>query len=93
MNSRSSFRPPATYSFMSPTDTVRTATNASVTASGNAVLGYQWRRNGISIPGATLSSYTTPALSLADSLVQYSVVVFDAAGSVTSAGLAPSEGV
>ncbi|HOA60846.1 MAG TPA: hypothetical protein PLY00_10440 [Verrucomicrobiota bacterium] len=36
---------------------------------------YQWRRNGVDIRGATGSSYTTPALGLADDGTRYSVVV------------------
>lgn len=56
----------------------------SVTAAGTAPLAYQWRLNGAAIAGATTASYTTPALSVADSGGQYSVVVSNSAGSVTS---------
>ena len=55
-----------------------------VVAKGDAPLGYQWKKNGTDIPGATSSSYTTPATSLADSGAVYSVVVGNGAGSVTS---------
>ncbi|WIV99798.1 immunoglobulin domain-containing protein [Kinneretia aquatilis] len=58
----------------------------SVQASGSGPLSYQWRRNGTALSGATGSSYTTPVLSLADHGAVYSVVVSNAAGSVTSAG-------
>jgi serine protease len=62
----------------------QTATLA-VTAAGAATLNYQWKRNGTDIPGATSSSYTTPALSVGDSGTRYSVSVTNALGSVTSA--------
>jgi hypothetical protein len=45
---------------------------------------FQWRRNGTAIAGATLSSYTTPALSLTDDGAGYSVVVTSPGGTVTS---------
>lgn len=57
----------------------------SVVAAGTAPLSYQWRKNGTNIAGATTASYTTPALTLADSGAAYSVVVTNPAGSVTSA--------
>ncbi|MCX8517989.1 MAG: DUF1566 domain-containing protein [Rhodoferax sp.] len=56
----------------------------SVTASGTS-LGYQWKKNGVDISGATYSSHTIAATGLADAGV-YSVVVSNSAGgSVTSA--------
>lgn len=57
----------------------------SVTASGTGSLTYQWKRNGSDIGGATSSSYTTPALTVAtnDGDV-YAVVVTDSNGSTTS---------
>lgn len=57
----------------------------SVTASG-AQLGYQWKKNGTGIAGATGASYTTPALALADDQAVYTVTVTNPAGSVTSNG-------
>jgi alpha-tubulin suppressor-like RCC1 family protein len=57
----------------------------SVAATGTAPLSYQWRRNGTDIAGATSASYTTPATTLADNGAQFSVVVSNAVGSVTSA--------
>ncbi|MGE5338754.1 MAG: hypothetical protein ACM3PU_13055 [Gemmatimonadota bacterium] len=57
----------------------------SVLAGGNPPFGYQWKRNGVDIPGATSSSYATPALSFADNGALYSVTVSNAAGSVASA--------
>jgi hypothetical protein len=57
----------------------------SVVASGSATLSYQWRRNGADIAGATGDSYTTPPLTSADNGAQFTVVVSNAEGSVTSA--------
>jgi hypothetical protein len=56
----------------------------SVSASGTAPLSYQWKKNGASIAGATSSSYTTPPTTTADSGSQFSVLVSNSAGSVTS---------
>jgi len=47
-------------------------------------LNYQWRKNGADIPGATNSSYTTPATVAADNGSLFSVVVNNSGGSVTS---------
>src|SRR6202008_3245763 len=44
----------------------QTATFA-VVAAGTAPLSYQWRKNGVAIPGATSSSYTTLATTTSDS--------------------------
>jgi hypothetical protein len=57
----------------------------SLTAEGSAPLSYQWQRNGAAISGATGTSYTTAATTLADNGAVYSVVVTNAAASVTSA--------
>jgi hypothetical protein len=57
----------------------------SVAATGSAPLAYQWRRDGAPIAGATAATYTTPALTLGDSGARFSVLVNNAAGSVTSA--------
>ena len=61
------------------------AASFSVTASGSAPLAYQWRRGGATIAGATSASYTLAAATLADSGAQFSVVVSNSAGNVTSA--------
>jgi len=56
----------------------------SVAATGTVPLSHQWRKNGTAISGATSSSYTTPATTSADNGAQFTVVVTNTAGSVTS---------
>jgi len=56
----------------------------SVVAAGTAPLSYQWQKNGANIAGATASTYTTPATTTADNGAQFTVVVSNTAGSVTS---------
>jgi hypothetical protein len=56
----------------------------SVAASGDPAPSYQWRRNGTNISGATNSSYTLASATTADNGAQFSVVVSNSAGSVTS---------
>jgi hypothetical protein len=56
----------------------------SVTASGTAPLSYQWHKNGAIISGAISATYTTPAATTADSGAQFTVVVSNMAGHVTS---------
>jgi len=67
------------------TVTAGQAATFAVAASGTAPLSYQWRKNGVNIAGATLSSYTTPATATSDSGATFSVVVTNTAGTVTSA--------
>ncbi|MBA4147413.1 MAG: immunoglobulin domain-containing protein, partial [Verrucomicrobia bacterium] len=55
----------------------------SVEAIGSGILGYQWRRNGLSISGATTSSHTRTNIQSLDVGV-YSVIVSNAAGAVIS---------
>lgn len=55
----------------------------TVTANGNAPLGYQWRFNGSPISGASLSSYTKSNAQLVDG-GNYSVIVSNSAGTITS---------
>src|SRR5207245_2271420 len=56
----------------------------SVTATGTAPLSYQWSKNGTAISGATSASYTTPATTSSDNGAQFTVVVSNSVGSVTS---------
>lgn len=57
----------------------------TVNATGTAPLGYQWQKGTANISGATSSSYTTPATTMADSGSKFQVVVTNAQGSATSA--------
>ena len=56
----------------------------TVAASGSGSLSYQWRFNGVDLPGATQASYTRFNAQVADA-GDYSVVVTNNVGSVTSA--------
>jgi PQQ enzyme repeat/Immunoglobulin I-set domain len=85
--------PPMTPAAAAPTITTQPA-NVSVTigntatftvvASGTAPLTYQWQKSGTAIPGATASSYTTPATAIGDNGSTFGVMVNNSAGSVTS---------
>lgn len=55
-----------------------------VAAASTAPLSYQWQCNGAPIAGATTAVYVTPALPVADSGVQYSVVVSNGSTTVNS---------
>ena len=57
----------------------------SVVATGGGTITYQWKKNGTDISGATSSTYTTPATSMADTDAVFTVAVSNAAGPVTSA--------
>lgn len=50
---------------------------------GTAPFTYQWAKNGVSIPGATQSSYVVQSATLADSGT-YAVKVVNSAGSTIS---------
>ncbi|PYU18492.1 MAG: hypothetical protein DMG32_26165, partial [Acidobacteria bacterium] len=56
----------------------------TLVAAGTAPLIYQWMKGGAAILGATSSSYTTPATTSADNGSQFTVVVSNTAGNVTS---------
>ena len=56
----------------------------TVAATGGGTLAYQWKKNGTEISGATNSSYTTPATTVADHDAVFTVVVSNSAGSTTS---------
>lgn len=56
----------------------------TVGATGSSPMTYQWMRNGVDIPGATLASYTMDAALVSDTGAQFSAFLSNAAGSVTS---------
>ncbi|MDD5763856.1 MAG: immunoglobulin domain-containing protein [Candidatus Bipolaricaulis anaerobius] len=56
----------------------------SVTAAGKAPLSYQWKKDGTAISGATNATYTIGSVAAGDA-GSYTVVVTNAAGSITSA--------
>jgi hypothetical protein len=56
----------------------------SVVATGTAPLSYQWRKNSVAVSGATFATYATPATTSSDNGAQFTVVVTNTAGSVTS---------
>jgi len=58
------------------------STTFSVSATGSG-LSYQWKRNGVNIPGATASSYTIASVTAAH-FGTYTVLVSNSFGSVTS---------
>jgi hypothetical protein len=66
------------------TVTAGQAATFSVLAAGTGTLTYQWKKNGAAITGATAGSYKTPATTSADSGAQFTVLVSDTNGSLTS---------
>src|ERR1700730_642090 len=56
----------------------------SVIAAGAPTLTYQWRKNRTSVSGAISASYTTAATTASDKGAQFTVVVRNSAGNVTS---------
>jgi hypothetical protein len=56
----------------------------SVTATGSAPLSYQWEKNASAITGATSASYTTSATATGDSGSQFTVIVTNSIGTITS---------
>ncbi|KAB2667164.1 MAG: hypothetical protein DVB31_08190 [Verrucomicrobia bacterium] len=58
--------------------------SAVVTGLPQAVIGYQWLRNGAPVSGATQSSYTIPAASAGDSGAEFTVVAIYGNQQVTS---------
>src|ERR1019366_771604 len=68
----------------SQTVTVGQTAIFSVTATGTAILTYQWKKNGTPISAATSASYTTPATSASDNGALFTVTVTNATGNVTS---------
>jgi hypothetical protein len=73
---------------MQPTSQSVTIPNSAVfsaAATGTAPMSYEWMRNGLAISGASGPTYATPATSTADNGAAFSVVIGNAAGTVTSA--------
>ncbi len=75
---------PVSYAIR-PGTNAATAVNATftVTAYGTGILTYQWRKNGVNIPGATGTSLTITNVQLPDEAA-YTVVVTDLSGSAVS---------
>jgi hypothetical protein len=69
----------------SQTVTAGQSATFSAAATGTAPLTYQWKRNGTAITSANSSSYATPPTTSSDDGAQFSVVVGNSAGNVTSA--------
>ncbi len=66
------------------TVSVGTTATFRVVAAGGDALQYQWQINGAPIAGADAASYTTPSVTTSNNGASFSVIVSDAAGSVTS---------
>ncbi len=56
----------------------------TVAASGAAPITYQWKKDGVTIGGATSTSYTTPATVIGDHGADFTCVVTNGSGSITS---------
>lgn len=56
----------------------------SVVAGGSPPYTYQWFKNGVAIPGATGSTYTTPATTTADNNAKFTVKIMNPFSEVTS---------
>jgi len=82
--SAASVPPSITTQPASQTVTAGQTATFSVAATGTAPLTYQWKKNSVVISGANSSSYTTPVTMSSDTGAQFTVVVSNAAGSVTS---------
>jgi hypothetical protein len=67
-------------------ETVITGQTATFSASvsGASPVGYQWKKNGAAISGATAAGYTTPPATTSDNAAQFTVTVSTATGSVSS---------
>src|SRR5882762_9578897 len=83
-NSAAAVAPSITAQPASQTVTAGQTATFSVSASGTAPLNYQWRKNGAVVSSGPLASYTTPATIATDTGAQFTVVVSNSAGSMTS---------
>ncbi len=73
-----------------PRATVQVGTSVEFTAvpfAANAPVGYQWRRNGVAIAGATAATYTLPGANLSDDGAEFSVAMTAANGGATASAL------
>jgi hypothetical protein len=61
---------------------LQTATFKVSAIGGDA--SYQWKKNGVNIPGATGPSYTTPRTTMADNGEKFSVVISNRVGTLAS---------
>lgn len=75
--------PSITAQPQSQTVNVGAPASFSVTATGTAPLGYQWKKGGSDVAGATASTYSIAASQTTDA-GSYTVVVSNGAGSATS---------
>lgn len=66
-----------------PSASLRASVSTRVTATGTLPLSYQWRFNGVPIPGKTTYFITLTSVQLADA-GNYDVVVTNVGGSITS---------
>jgi hypothetical protein len=80
----SAVAPSITSQPISKTVTAGQTATFSVAAAGTVPLSYKWMKNGTPITGATSSTYTTPATTTSDNSSQFTVMVGNSAGSVTS---------
>jgi hypothetical protein len=83
-NSTSAVPPSITMQPASQTVKVGQAATFSVTATGTSPLTYQWKKNGVSISGATSLSYTTPATTSSDNGSKFTAAISNVAGAITS---------
>lgn len=60
----------------------------SVTATSSVSLSYQWQKNGVDIPGATLPTYVTSALDTSADNAQYAAHISSGTASVTTTAAA-----
>jgi len=66
--------------------TVGQTATFSVTATGTALLAYQWQKNNANITGGTSASYTTPATVSGDNGAIFRVIVTNSVNNATSNG-------
>ena len=58
----------------------------TVVAAGTATLGYQWRKSGVNVGGATSATLSFPSVTIGQA-GSYTVVVTNSAGSITSSAV------